>query len=295
MIVDCHTTIWDAGTQFGRARLPMVENAVLAEAARHLEAASPVDRAIVLGFKSRYLETEISNRCVADYVRKNSSKLVGFAGIDPTDVDCLEELRIAQEDLQLKGVTVSPALQNFHPADTRAMRLFEECARRGMPVLFESAHRNPAARVEFSRPMLLDEVAREFPQLRIVVAHLGYPFIDETLVLLGKHEHAYADVAALLRSPWRIYNALLAAHEYGVTGKLLFGSDFPHRSPAAGIEALYSINHLAHGTNLPTVPREQLRGIVERDTLGLLGIEQSRAASPEITKSRTMRLVEDES
>lgn len=295
MIVDCHTTIWDAGAQVGRARMPMVENAVLAEAARHLEAASPVDRAIVLGFKSRYLETEISNRCVADYVRKNSSKLVGFAGIDPTDVDCLEELRIAQEDLQLKGVTVSPALQNFHPADTRAMRLFEECARREMPVLFESAHRNPAARVEFSRPMLLDEVAREFPQLRIVVAHLGYPFIDETLVLLGKHERVFADVAALLRSPWRIYNALLAAHEYGVMGKLLFGSDFPHRSPAAGIEALYSINHLAHGTNLPTVPREQLRGIVERDTLALLGIEQSRPASSEITRSRTMRLVEDES
>ena len=54
--------------------------------------------------------------------------------------------------------------------------------------------------------------------------------------------------------------------------KLLFGSGFPYGSPSESIEALYGIRHFAHGTNLPTVPREQLRGMVERDSLALLGI-----------------------
>ena len=55
--------------------------------------------------------------------------------------------------------------------------------------------------------------------------------------------------------------------------KLLFGSDFPYTNAADCIESLYSLNQIAQGTNLPVVPREALRGIVERDTLGLLGLE----------------------
>jgi hypothetical protein len=273
MIVDCHTQIWDSTARLGRVQGEVA--AVQADATRHLEASHLVDRAIVLAFKSRYLQAEIPNQFVADYVRRNSTKMVGFAGIDPTDADWRGELRIAQEELLLKGVTISPGMQNFHPCDTRAMRLYEECMNRGMPVLFEQNFRSPASKMEFARPMLLDEVAREFPDLRIVVAHLGHPWIDETVVLLGKHSNVYANIAGLMRQPWLTYNALLAAHEYGVIDRLLFGSDFPYRSPAACIEQLYSINQFSQGTNLASIPREQLRGIVERDALTLLGIEKS--------------------
>ncbi|TWT45476.1 Amidohydrolase [Phycisphaerae bacterium RAS1] len=278
MIVDCHTQIWDASVQLGRAAPTMMVQPVQADAVRHLQAVLPVDRAIVLAFKSRYLGAEIPNRFVAGYVQQNSKKLIGFAGIDPTERDWLEELRIAHEELGLKGVAVSPALQNYHPTDTRAMRLYEECQRRRMPIVFEQSHRNAAAKMEFAKPMLLDEVAREFPGLRIVVAHMGYPWVHETIVLLGKHAHVFADVASMLRHPFIAYGSLQSAFEYGVLERLLFGSDFPYRSPAACIEALYSINQITHGTNLPPIAREHLRGIVERDTLQLLGIEGKPAA-----------------
>lgn len=291
MIVDCHTQAWDASAQLGPAAAALVEEAVRADAARHLEAVDPVDRAIVLGFKSNYLQAEIPNRFVSEYVRRYSAKLIGFAGIDPTDPDWPRELAAAQEELGLKGVTVSPSLQDYHPADTRAMALYAECARRGMPVVFEQSHRSPAAKMEFGRPLLLDEVARELPQLRIVVSHLGYPWIHETVVLLAKHPNVFADVAGLLRHPWLSYNALLGAYEYGVMDKLLFGSDFPHRSPAECIEALYSINQLSAGTNLVAIPRQQLRGIVERDALALLGIDQP---TPTPSRSRPTALAEDD-
>jgi predicted TIM-barrel fold metal-dependent hydrolase len=118
----------------------------------------------------------------------------------------------------------------------------------------------------------MDEIARTFPRLRIIVAQLGHPWTDETICLLGKHANVFADVSGLLRRPWEAYNALVAAYQYGVIDKLLFGSDFPYTNATECIEALYSLNQIAHGTNLPIVPRESLRGIVERDTLTLLGL-----------------------
>jgi predicted TIM-barrel fold metal-dependent hydrolase len=291
MIVDCHTQTWDANAHLGAAGAAMIEEAVHADAARHLEAVDPVDRAIVLAFKSNYLQAEISNRYVSEYVHKYSSKLIGFAGIDPTEDSWLDELGIAQQELGLKGVTVSPGLQNFHPADTHAMELYAECMRRGMPVLFQQDHRSAAAKLEYARPLLLDEVAREFPELRIVVSHLGYPWIHETVVVLAKHANVFADVAGLLRHPWLSYNALMPAYEYGVMEKLLFGSDFPYRSPAECIEALYSVNQVSAGTNLIAIPRQKLRGIVERDALSLLGIEQP---APPRSKPQIPALVDDD-
>ena len=79
-------------------------------------------------------------------------------------------------------------------------------------------------------------------------------------------------MSGLLSRPWQAYNALICAYEHGVIDKLLFGSDFPYTSIPSAMKPLYSINQLAQGTNLPLIPREALRGIIERDTLGLLGL-----------------------
>lgn len=284
MIVDCHTQLWDSKL-VATGTIAAGGSAALADETRHLDAVHPVDRAIVLGFKSRYLDAGISNQFVADYVKRYSAKLVGFAGIDPTDPGVIDEIRVSHEELGLKGVTLSPSLQNFHPADTRAEMVYEECERRGLPIVFEHGQRNPAAKLEFARPLLLDEVARDFPRLRIVVAHMGFPWVEETVVLLGKHQNVFSDVSGLLPKRWLSYNALLSAYEYGVMDKLLFGSEFPYRSPAQCIEALYSLNQLVQGTNLAPIPREQLRGVVERDALALLGIEQPIAAAPVRSRS----------
>lgn len=279
MIVDCHTQVWDSQSWLGE-RYGAGESSLKADPSQHLAAVDPVDLAIVLGFKSRHLKAEIPNTFVAEYVRQYSSKMIGFAGIDPTADDCLDDLKVAHEELHMKGVTISPAGQNFHPASTPAMALYEACVERGLPVYFEQSLRSPASKMEFARPTLLDEVAREFPELRIVITHLGFPWVEETVAVLGKHRHVYADVAGLLRHPWLAYRSLLTAFEYEVMDKLMFGSDFPHRSPASGIEALYTVNRLSHGTNLITIPREKLRCIVECDALEMLGIKHPQLQRP---------------
>ncbi len=244
-----------------------------ADADYHWEQSAAVDKSIVLGFKSRYMRAEIPNVYVADYVKRFPQKLIGFAGIDPTEPQAVEEVQIARSELQLRGITISPANQDFHPSDTRAMEVYAECEKLGMPVISHSGNQfTQGSKLEYARPYLFDEVARTFPNLRIVISQLGQPWVDETICLLGKHPNVYADVSGLLSRPWQAYNALVSAYQYGVIDKLLFGSDFPYTSATECIEALYSINQIAQGTNLPLVPRESLRGIVERDALSLLGL-----------------------
>jgi predicted TIM-barrel fold metal-dependent hydrolase len=292
MIVDVHTHIWQTPDQLGRADLgePTAKAARRAsrrgrngagglkrippaDCEQHWQSARPVDKSVVLGFTSRLLRAEVPNAFVADYVRRHPEKLVGFAGIDPTDPAAYEKLLGAFDDLGLHGVVLSPSNQGFHPADTRAMAIYAECQRRGKPVLIHpGGHLAEQTRLEFARPLLLDEVARSFPKLPIILAQLGQPWTTEATVLLAKHRHVFADCSGLLGRPWQAYNALVGAWEHGVIDKVLFGSDFPYTSASDGIEALYSVNLLAQGTNFPIVPREALRGIVERDTLALLGI-----------------------
>jgi uncharacterized protein len=291
MIVDCHTHVWQSPDQLGQMVLGEVARPSRTRAARgaadrasarfipaadadyHWAQAAAVDKAFVLGFRSRYLSADIPNRYVSEYVNRFPQKLIGFAGIDPTEGSAAGDVKAARREMGLRGVTLSPANQDFHPTDSRAMRVYEMAEQLGMPILMHPG--SPfaeQAKMEYARPLLLDEVARAFPQLRMVVAQLGHPFIDETICLLGKHPNVFADVSGLLKRPWQAYNALVCTYQYGVIDKLLFGSDFPYTNPTECIEALYNLNQMAHGTNLPIVPRESLRGIVERDALALLGL-----------------------
>lgn len=291
MIVDLHTHVWQSPEQLGRVDLgelhrprvvrtvrstltkPPLRTVPPADVDHHLASTAGIDKTVVLGFRSRYLKAEIPNTFVAEYVAKHPGKLLGFAGIDPVDRHAADELRHAKEELRLKGLVLSPANQDFHPTDTRAMRLYEAAEALGMPVLVHPGGQfTPESKLEYARPFLFDEVARTFPRLRIVIAQLGHPFLDETLCLLAKHPHVFADVSGLLARPWQAYQALVATHQNSVIDKLLFGSDFPYTHATACIQQLYQINTVASGTNLPVIPRESLRQIVERDTLSLLGI-----------------------
>ena len=302
MIVDCHTHIWESPEQLGTAQLEIqsrIHRGMVtrqgdnglpdASTEAHLLASEPVDRSFVLGFKSRYLSAEIPNELVSRYVRQYPDRLIGVSGIDPTNLpEALEDMN--RDEYGMRAITVSPAAQDFHPSDSRAMQVFSEAARLKKPVfVHQGIHFSPASKMEFARPSLLDEVARELPELRLVIAHLGYPWINECIVVLGKHANVFADISSLLHRPWQAYNALLAAYQYGIMEKLLFGSDFPYTPATKAIESLYRINQLVTGTNLPTIPRQFLAAIVERDTLRLLGIESAAAT---IEKSDTAALLD---
>ena len=281
VITDIHTHIWQSPEQLGPAAArwmrcsrgdPWDQSKVSVEA--YDRAMDTVGCAVILGFHSEHLGACVSHEQVAQYVQRRPEKYLGFAGVDPLAGDAVEQLRRAT-DAGLVGVVVSPAGQACHPTHTRALNLYAWCEQRGLPVLFHPhTHLGAPAVLEFARPHLLDEVARTFPGLRMVVGQVGHPWAGEALALLGKHEHVYADLTDLIHRPWDLYQTLISANEHGAMDRLLFGSDYPFVSPQDAIVTIYSINTLTHGTHLPCIPRERLRGIIEREALKCLGLER---------------------
>lgn len=285
MIVDVHTRVWDATACLGRANELMLRRRGEPwqrpdpSAPAHDAAMEKVQLSIVHGFESRHLDASIPPEKLAEFVRARRDRVIGFAGIDPTAGKPVKELERALS-LGMQGVTISPAGQAFHPSDSRAMALYEACEARGVPVFVDSVQllcRD--AMLEFAQPYLLDEVARTFPKLRIVITGLGHPWIEQGLALLAKHPTVYAVLGELILHPWRVYNALLLAYQHGVMNQILFGSNFPFLTPEKAIITIYSLNTFAHGTNLPTIPREQLRMVVEHDAVRSLGLKMPEGAA----------------
>jgi uncharacterized protein len=278
MITDCHSHIFEfpghisqefADEANARSRGTPIELHV--PPARHWKAMEKVDKAIVFGMRAFHSGIVSPNEYIADYVKAHPEKLIGFAAVDPMRDNVHETLEHAIDGLKLRGVKLGPIYQNIHPLDERMMPVYEFCERRKVPILIHQGTTFPQkAPLKFSLPILLEDVAMRFPRLKMVIAHMGHPWIDETIVLIRKQPHFFADISALHYRPWQFYNALILAKEYGVLHKLLFGSDFPFTTPDATLESLRDFNKLVCGTNLPKLAAEEIEKLIHSPTLELL-------------------------
>ncbi|MDX2973036.1 amidohydrolase family protein [Kribbella solani] len=216
---------------------------------------------------------ERTNDATAEFVQDNPAKRIGFMSVNPTLPGALEEADRCRE-LGLVGVKLGPNYQNFDPLSEPAFAFYDYCQRHGLPILFHSgASPMRHAPLQYTYPLVTDEIALRYPELRIVMAHMGHPWSRETVVTIRKHPHVYADVSSIYLRPWVLYQSLINAVEWGATGKLLLGSDFPIATTGEAIAGLYTVNDMLEGTKLPRVPDEVIDGIVHADALGALGLE----------------------
>ncbi len=214
------------------------------------------------------------NDAVAAFVAAEPTRRIGFLSIHPEVDGALDELERARTDLGLKGIKLGPNYQVFDPLGDAALRVYELADRHGLPILFhQGASPVQDAPLRYAHPLLMDEIAIRFPELRVVMAHMGHPWQRETIVTIRKHPHVYADVSALFYRPWSFYEALRLATEWGALDKLLFGSDFPIATPAETAAGLRRVNDPVAGTSMPRVPLEKIEELIERDPLPLLGLE----------------------
>jgi predicted TIM-barrel fold metal-dependent hydrolase len=278
LLIDCHTHIGLADVHVGgaiqddimRAWGKSLWHVPLDE---HWAAMQEVDRAVVLAFDAPDIGLVVPNEYVSDYVQQHPEKLIGFASVDPKRPNAPYILEDAVKRLGMRGLKIAPIYQHFDPWSSEALTLLEAADALRIPVLWHQGttfvRDSP---LNLARPVLLDEVARRFPELRMWVAHLGHPWCDELVVTIRKHPHFYTDMSALHPRPLQFYFAMMSAVEYGVADKVLFGTDYPFTTLEASLAGLRNINKVVEGTGMPRVPEEVIEGIIHRDTLGLLGL-----------------------
>lgn len=280
-MVDCHTHV-GAREHFSdefvadmvRAWGPAANPARSLE--EHWAAVADVDRAIVLAFAAPRIGFDVPNEYVADYVGRHPEKLVGFASVHPEVGDAVAELERAVRGLGLRGLKLAPTYQGFDPLGPAAMAVYAAAQDLGLPILWHQGTTFVRmAELRYALPLQIDEVAIRFPRLRIVIAHMGHPWIDDALVVVRKHPNVYADVSALHPRPWQLYNGLVSAVEYGVAHKLLYGTDWPFAEHAPSVAGLRAVNRFTEGTALPRIADAVIEGILERPTLSLLDLEAS--------------------
>jgi predicted TIM-barrel fold metal-dependent hydrolase len=194
--------------------------------------------------------------------------------VDPTQPGWQDELIRGHQDLKLKGIKLLPMYAGFDPNSPDLDYLWEYSTKHGLPVLLHTGTTFiDKAPLEYTRPYLLDNVARRFPDAKIIMAHLSHPYEGECAVVIRKHRNVYADCSALHYRPFQLYHSLMLVQEYGVWEKVLFGTDYPFTTVDASVAGIRALNNMLEGTKLPRLNEDCIERMIQRDTLKVLGIE----------------------
>lgn len=167
------------------------------------------------------------NQFVADVCSKMPERFYGFASVDPNKAGATEKLSYAIEKLNLKGLKLHPPLQNFYPNDKSIWPIYALASDFGIPVVFHVGTTPFGSLVKLKQadPVLIDDIANDFPKLKIILTHLGTLWHHESFMITEKHPNVYIDTAAY---PYEI-SELLTENLIMRVGaeKFLFGTDFP--------------------------------------------------------------------
>ncbi len=183
----------------------------------------------------------ISNDDVADFVRQSKGRLVGIASVNLFHpMNAVRELRRCVKQLGFKGLRILPWLWNLPPDDRRYYPLYAECIELNIPFCLQVGHTGPLCPSEPGRPIpYLDHVALEFPELKIVAGHIGFPWTLEMISLATKYENIFIDTSAYKTK--RFPAELISFLKTNGREKVMFGSNYPMLTPAQCLQDLEAL------------------------------------------------------
>lgn len=179
----------------------------------------------------------LTNDFVADIVKAFPDRFVGFASVDPHKPDAVEELDRAVTELGMRGLKLHPQVQRFYPNDPQWEPLWNKCEEHKLPIVAHVGQTGLGAGVrggsgiafDYGRPMLMDMVAANHPELTVVMAHFGYPWHLEVLASAMHKTNVWVDL-----SGWRpkyIPEEVKRDCRGRLNDRFVWGSDYPMLDP----------------------------------------------------------------
>jgi len=211
----------------------------------------------------------IRNEEIAELANANADVVIPFASIDPHKGKLgAREARDLIENHGVKGFKFHPPMQDYDPADRIAYPIYEVIAEYGLPAIFHTGHSGMGTglkggggvKLKYGQPMLVDEVAADFPEMNFILAHPSWPWTDESLSMALHKANVYIDLSGW--SPKYFPEQIIRYANSQLSHKMLFGSDFPLIRPDAWIEAAKKVGFKDH----------VLKAILKDNAVKLLGL-----------------------
>jgi predicted TIM-barrel fold metal-dependent hydrolase len=192
-----------------------------------------VERSVVLGQDTHataspaFKNYTLKNDYLAEIAGKSKGRLIPFAGVDPNaGVAALGELKRATLKLGTRGLKVHSSANSIYPNDPKMFPIYEFCQEKGLPVLFHTGTTGLGdCDIKYSKPEYLDEVCQKYPDLRVVMAHFGWPWPEVAIAVALRNPNVFIDV-----SGWRpryIPASILPYLNGILKDRFLFGTDYP--------------------------------------------------------------------
>ena len=208
---------------------------------------------------------------VADFCKQAPERFIGFGYVNPILIGSDEDTRKQREELGLYGLKLYPCSDGYSPDDTHAFKVYEVASEMDMPIMFHHAGMPvPYDYLKNTNPAQIDVVAQCFPELKIVLAHLGYPRVDETLYVARKHRNVFCDISwpyGDVNHPSFVYllwKDLLTALNMGVLDKIVFGTDYPGVRQRPYVDMLMDINRYATHDDLK-LPMDRVMNMLDKN------------------------------
>ncbi|MBW2618127.1 MAG: amidohydrolase [Deltaproteobacteria bacterium] len=212
----------------------------LADFEREMEAAG-IDRVVFLMALFKGDPVRAENEELAGLIGQFPDKFIGFAGFDPNQDQAPAEIEFAVRELGFKGVKTIAATVELDINDPAYYPAYAKAQELGVPLLTHTGVGSLLLgyRAKHVSPLMIDDVALDFPDLKIICAHLGAENFMEVHALLRRHANVYADLSFWPLNPRYVDLIPWPLFEETVPDKLLLGSDYPcGQTPAEAVEAV---------------------------------------------------------
>jgi uncharacterized protein len=188
-------------------------------------------------YETRSGRPPVANEEVAEVAAANPEVMIPFASVDPRRPDAVERAQRLIDGHGVRGFKFHPNIQEFFPNDRDVYPLYEVIAAARLPALFHTGHSGIGSgvpgggglRLKYSNPIYVDDVAADFPDMPIVLAHPSFPWQDEALSIAMHKPEVFIDLSGW--SPKYFPPQLVQYSNTLLKHQVLFGSDYPMITP----------------------------------------------------------------
>jgi len=255
-----------------------------------------IERAVVMGQDmSRIWNTNFGEEYLLECVKKYPEFLIGLSSVEPMDEfnhfnqPAFEHFRKSITEDGLKGVLMTPPYGQFHSNDKTCYPFYEEAVQHNVVVQYHhSAQIGPAmlCPTNYANLFNLNDIIIDFPHMKIVVEHIGYPWSEHLFVLMASDENLWADIAMMTGRQYFTTWNLVLAKEFGVIDRIMYASDYvaPNFSgfsaePVNDFKNYVNfvqegLNRVCKNAGWPQFTDEELEGILGKNAMRLYEIEK---------------------